>query len=233
MAPAKRSGPGRALAAVFVLVAVLFGGMALGGRYSPELGLDLQGGTTVTLTPTATAGTKITAADLETAKNILSNRVNSLGVSNATVQREGSNVVISVPGKNTQGVLDNVGKTALLSIRQVYQSNNPSMTGAVVTAPTVTPSVSPSASVGAATPGATPSATPSAASPSATPSAASPSATPAPTSPKALGRGGTTHVQDAGFVRAATSAPASSSAAPSATASASAASASAAPGSAA
>lgn len=208
MAPAKRSGPGRALAAVFVLVAVLMGGMALGGRYSPELGLDLQGGTTVTLTPTATAGTKITAADLETAKNILSNRVNSLGVSNATVQREGSNVVISVPGKNTQGVLDNVGKTALLSIRQVYQSNNPSMTGALVTPPTVTPTLSPSASVAPATP-------------SATPSAASPSATPAPTSPKALGRGGATHVQDAGFVRAATSAPASSSASPSSSASAS------------
>ncbi|HEY8729098.1 MAG TPA: protein translocase subunit SecD, partial [Acidothermaceae bacterium] len=46
---------------------------------------------------------------------------------------------------------------------------------------------------------------------------------------KALGRGGATHVQDAGFVRAATSAPASSSASPSS----SAASASAAPGSAA
>ncbi len=45
--------------------------------------------------------------------------------------REGTNIVISLPGKNTQGVLDNIGKTALLSIRQVYESNDPSMTGRV------------------------------------------------------------------------------------------------------
>ena len=195
MPPAKRTRPGRPLVVVLLLLAVLYGAMALGGRYSPALGLDLRGGTTVTLKPTAAPGTKIKSSDLETAKNILANRVNSLGVGNAEVKREGSNIVISVPGKDTQGVLDNIGKTALLSIRQVYESNNPNMTGALVpdtSTPTATVSPVPSVAPGTASPSTSPSGSPS------------PSATPAPTSPKALGGVGS-NVQPAGCIMRAAS----------------------------
>jgi preprotein translocase subunit SecD len=182
---------------VLLLLVLLYGGMALSGRDTPALGLDLRGGTTVTLKPTTTPGNKIKSSDLETAKNILLNRVNSLGVGNATVVREGSNIVISLPGKNTQGALDNIGKTALLSIRQVYESNDPSMTGALVadTSQTVTPSPAPSTAAPSASTAATPS------------SAAAPStASQAPaTSPKALG-GGAPQAEPAGFVRTAASA---------------------------
>jgi len=193
--------------------------MALGGRYSPALGLDLRGGTTVTLEPKSTTGVKVTNGDLNTAKNILANRVNSLGVSSAEVKLEGKNIVISVPGKDTSGVLKNIGETALLSIRQVYETSDTGLTGTDIQdttsqTPTVTPSVSPSVS-----PSATPA--PSAStSPSASPS---PSAAPS-SSPQARGvPGGTSavHAQPAGFVRAAASAaPASASASPSAAASA-------------
>ena len=219
MPPAKRSSSGRPLLLVLLLLAVLYGLMALGGRYSPALGLDLRGGTTVTLEPKSTTGVKVTNGDLNTAKNILANRVNSLGVSSAEVKLEGKNIVISVPGKDTSGVLKNIGETALLSIRQVYETSDTGLTGTDIQdttsqTPTVTPSVSPSVS-----PSATP--TPSAStSPSASPS---PSAAPS-SSPQARGvPGGTSavHAQPAGFVRAAASAaPASASASPSAAASA-------------
>jgi preprotein translocase subunit SecD len=191
--PAKRSSPGRPLVLVLLLLVVLYGAMALSGASVPSLGLDLRGGTTVTLKPIATNGQKIKSSDLQTAENILSNRVNALGVGNPEVKREGSNIVISLPGKNTQGALDNIGKTALLSIRQVYESNDPSMSGALVADTSATTAVSPAPSV-AASPAATPSPT------------ASPSATPAPaTSPKAAG-GSAPDIEPAGFVRAAASA---------------------------
>ena len=208
MPPATRSSSGRPLALVLLLLVLLYGGMALAGRYTPVLGLDLRGGTTVTLKPVTTSGNKVKSSDLETAKNILLNRVNSLGVGNATVVREGSNIVISLPGKNTQGALDNIGKTALLSIRQVYESNDPSMTGALVadTSQTVTPSSSPATPAPSASTSVTPSA---AASPSTAPTASQAPAS----SPKALG-GGAPQAEPAGFVRAASSAAASETAAP-------------------
>jgi preprotein translocase subunit SecD len=200
--------------------------MALGGRYSPALGLDLRGGTTVTLEPKSTAGVKVTNSDLNTAKNILANRVNSLGVSSAEVKIEGKDIVISVPGKDTQGVLKNIGETALLSIRQVYETSDTGLTGTDIqdtTSQTVTSSAAPVVSGSpSATPSTSTSAAPSAstsASPSAgpTPSAtSSPSAAPS-SSPKALGVPGATsavHAQPAAFVRAAASA---APAAPSAT----------------
>jgi preprotein translocase subunit SecD len=199
---------------VLLLLVLLYGGMALAGKYTPTLGLDLRGGTTVTLKPTTTAGNKIKSSDLETAKNILLNRVNSLGVGNAEVVREGSNIVISLPGKNTQGALDNIGKTALLSIREVYESNDPSMTGAIVPSSAATVTQSPAPSVASATP------SPST---STAPTATAPTATPAPaTSPKALG-GAAPQAETAAFVRAAASSPAASAAPGSAAASASAA----------
>jgi preprotein translocase subunit SecD len=230
--PAKRSSPGRPLVVVLFLLVVLYGWMALGGRYTPALGLDLRGGTTVTLQPKSTEG-KVKNSDLETAKNILSNRVNSLGVGNADVKTEGKNIVISVPGKDTQGVLKNIGETALLSIRQVYESNQ-GISGTDVqdtSSPTVTESTSPAPTLSVASPSASSSATTSAA-PSATPS---PSVAPA-TSPKALGNGShAVQAQPAAFVRAAASAASatpSPSATPSATASPSASAAASAPASA-
>ena len=200
---------------VLLLLAVLYGLMALGGRYSPALGLDLRGGTTVTLEPKSTVGLKVSNADLNTAKNILSNRVNSLGVSSAEVKVEGKDIVISVPGKDTQGVLKNIGETALLSIRQVYESNSGiSGTDVADTTPTATSSSAPASG--------SPSATPSTSvSPAATPT---PSASAAPSSsPKARGVPGgqpARHAEPAGFVRAAASAgPGSTSASSSASAS--------------
>jgi preprotein translocase subunit SecD len=192
--PAKRSNPGRALVLVLLVLAALYGGMVLGGTYAPALGLDLRGGTTVTLKPRPSVpGAQIKKADLATAVGIMRNRVNGLGVGNADVKTEGNNIVISVPGKDTQGVLDTIGETAQLSIRQVYESNAPGTTGTDVPDTSATnPTSAPSATVA-----------PSAS--SAPSSSASPSA--APSSPKALGAPGTgVTAQPASFVRQASSA---------------------------
>jgi preprotein translocase subunit SecD len=200
--------------------------MALGGRYSPALGLDLRGGTTVTLTPVALEGAKIRSSDIATTKTILEKRVNGLGVGNAEVKTEGSNIVVSVPGKDTQGALKDIGKTALLSIRQVYETNQPVQSGSTdvqdtSSAPSVTTSVSPAPQVSGASPSTTPSTSPS----------SSVSPTGSATSPKALGRdNGGAQVQPAAFHRADSSSPsaAASTPAPSASASPSAAASSAA-----
>jgi preprotein translocase subunit SecD len=222
--PAKRTSPGRPLVVVVLLLAVLYGWMALGGRYSPALGLDLRGGTTVTLTPVALEGAKIRSSDIATTKTILEKRVNGKGVGNAEVKTEGPNIVVSVPCKDTQDALKDIGKTALLSIRQVYETNQPVSGGTDVQDTSSTPSVTTSVS---------PAATPSSSS-STTPST-SPSGSVSPsgsaTSPKALGRdNGGAQVQPAAFHRADSSSPsaAASTPAPSASASPSAAASSAA-----
>jgi preprotein translocase subunit SecD len=217
--PATRSSTGRSssarpLALVLLLLVLLYGGMVLGGRYSPALGLDLRGGTTVTLTPKASGGAKVTKSELNTAVDIMRQRVNNLGVGNAEVETEGSNIVVSVPGKDKQDALAQIGETALLSIRQVYESNDPNMTGSTVQdTSAATASVSPSA---AANPSSSTTVSPSVGATTTTPTVSpsvtvSPSAAPS-SSPKALGVPGRqqAHAEPAGFVRAAaSSAPAS------------------------
>ena len=42
--------PGRTLIVLAVIVAGLFALLAVGGNWTPKLGLDLRGGTTITLT---------------------------------------------------------------------------------------------------------------------------------------------------------------------------------------
>lgn len=101
----------------FILVAVLaLGGTFAAGR-SVLLGLDLRGGVSVVLAPAHS----VDNATLDQAISIIENRVNGLGVSNADVQRQGHDVVISLPGiKNSQGALKTLGTTAELYFRPVY-----------------------------------------------------------------------------------------------------------------
>jgi preprotein translocase subunit SecD len=102
---------------LFMLVAVVsFVATILSGNRI-LLGLDLKGGVSVVLQPEGTAN----KAQLDEAVTIIENRVNGLGVSNATVDRQGNNVVISLPGiKNSQQALKTLGQTAVLYFRPVY-----------------------------------------------------------------------------------------------------------------
>ncbi|SCL30738.1 preprotein translocase subunit SecD [Micromonospora aurantiaca] len=196
--------PGRQLAVlgfIFVVLYLLvfFSGGASGGwkdRLEPRLGLDLVGGTRLTLEATNTVdGKPPTADNLEEARQIIESRVNAYGVAEAEVVTEGNrNIVISLPGQNRD--LTDVGEAAELRFRKVLKATDgsgaaaapapvPSATPSGAASPTPSGSASPKASTSPKVSGSpsaggqggmapTPSASASA-SPSASPSAAAPS----------------------------------------------------------
>ena len=87
----------------------------------PKLGIDLQGGTRVTLTARTPDGSAPTREALDQAQQIISARVNGLGVSGSEVIIDGSNLVITVPG-NDSSEARNLGQTARLYIRPVIHA---------------------------------------------------------------------------------------------------------------
>ena len=80
------------------------------------LGLDLQGGMQVLLEADVEPGTAVSAEQMETARTILENRSNGLGVSEVVFQLAGDNRIIAeFPGiTNTDEVLDTLKGTGLL-----------------------------------------------------------------------------------------------------------------------
>ncbi|MGV0792450.1 protein translocase subunit SecD [Mycolicibacterium sp. XJ1819] len=87
----------------------------------PKLGIDLQGGTRVTLTARTPDGSRPTREALMQAQQIISARVDGLGVSGSEVIIDGDNLVITVPGTDGSEART-LGQTARLYIRPViYQ----------------------------------------------------------------------------------------------------------------
>ena len=112
--------PYRYLAAFLALLIGVYALVFLTGnkQASPKLGIDLQGGTRVTLTARTPDGSRPTRDALDQAQQIISSRVNGLGVSGSEVVIDGDNLVITVPG--TDGTeARNLGQTARLFIRPV------------------------------------------------------------------------------------------------------------------
>ncbi|OBJ84721.1 protein translocase subunit SecD [Mycobacterium asiaticum] len=90
-------------------------------KASPKLGIDLQGGTRVTLTARTPDGSRPSRDALAQAQQIISSRVNGLGVSGSEVVVDGDNLVITVPGSDGNEARD-LGQTARLYIRPVLSS---------------------------------------------------------------------------------------------------------------
>jgi preprotein translocase subunit SecD len=90
-------------------------------KAAPKLGIDLQGGTRVTLTARTPDGSRPSRDALAQAQQIISSRVNGLGVSGSEVVVDGDNLVITVPG-NDGNEARNLGQTARLYIRPVLNS---------------------------------------------------------------------------------------------------------------
>jgi preprotein translocase subunit SecD len=86
-----------------------------------KLGIDLQGGTRVTLTARTPDGSRPTREALSQAQQIISARVNGLGVSGSEVIVDGDNLVITVPGTDGNEAR-NLGQTARLYIRPVINA---------------------------------------------------------------------------------------------------------------
>jgi preprotein translocase subunit SecD len=162
---------GRYIAVLLAILVALYALVFFTGdrKLAPRLGLDLIGGTTVTLSAKTSTGQPPSAESLETARQIIENRVNGLGVAEAEVVTEGNtNIVVSVPGQDNEDV-KRIGAAAQMRFRQVVKTAPDVPAAEPAATPTPSGSATPSAS-GSATPSASGSATPSA-SGSATPSA--------------------------------------------------------------
>jgi preprotein translocase subunit SecD len=154
---AQRTLPASRYFGAFVLiVAVLYGLIFfVGEQRTPQLGLDLRGGTTVTLTARTPDGEPPAPEELELARQIIEQRVNGLGVAEAEVVTEGdNNIVISVPGDDGEQARE-LGATAQLRFRPVIQGPEPALPAEEGADATATPSDS-AAAPGEGTPSADP-----------------------------------------------------------------------------
>jgi len=134
---------------VFLVAASLAANLAAGN--TPALGLDLQGGASVTLQPDG----EFDATGLDVAVEIIRARVDSIGVAEPEIILQGDTVVVNLPGvKDQQQALNIIGRTGELLLRPVLQSGiyNPdaattTLPQTATTLPNATTSSSPGTSV--------------------------------------------------------------------------------------
>jgi len=110
-------------------------------------GLDIQGGLSVILTAQETSATPVTNDVMDRAELVVRNRIDKLGASEVTVQRQGADsLLVQLPGiKNSEEALDALGTTGQLEIRDVESTDatgNPVLgpillTGDVITDATI------------------------------------------------------------------------------------------------
>jgi preprotein translocase subunit SecD len=176
---ANRSMPAARYFGAFVAIVGLLYGLIYftGTTRTPQLGLDLRGGTTVTLSARTPDGQPPAEEELELARQIIEQRVNGLGVAEAEVVTEGdSNIVISVPGDDGEQARE-LGATAQLRFRPVIGSPQPAGPAATETPETSAPATP----TDGATPTPSPEATDAATPPAEPTDAAVPTDTAAPT----------------------------------------------------
>ena len=113
------------LISILVVASGLFLGNTIAGN-SPSLGLDLQGGASVTMTPTG----EYEEAALSVAVDIIRQRVDAIGVAEPEIIRQGDTVVVNLPGvKDQQQALDLIGRTGAVEMRPVLRTaENPENT---------------------------------------------------------------------------------------------------------
>ncbi|MET9528651.1 protein translocase subunit SecD [Streptomyces coeruleorubidus] len=141
-----QSKPGRSLALILIAIAALTGGMFASGHTTPRLGIDLAGGTSITLRAVPEAGNEaaINKTNMDTAVSIMERRVNGLGVQESEVQTQGrDNIIVNIPkGTNSEQARKQVGTTAKLYFRPVVATEVSGGGGAA--SPSPSPTGSPS-----------------------------------------------------------------------------------------
>ncbi|MDQ3423446.1 MAG: protein translocase subunit SecD [Actinomycetota bacterium] len=135
------SRPARRIVVFGAVLAAMFGGVALNGDWAPQLGLDLQGGTRITLSADTTDGSGVTDDKLNEAVDIIRQRVNGTGVAESEVTQQGGNqIVVEIPGEQRGDLAASIGDTAQLRFRLVAAGPAP---GVPQQQPTPTPSTRP------------------------------------------------------------------------------------------
>jgi preprotein translocase subunit SecD len=126
------------LVGIVLLASGAFGANLVAGN-NPSLGLDLQGGASVTMTPVG----EVDPAALSVAVDIIRQRVDSLGVAEPEIIRQGNTVVVNLPGvKDQQQALDTIGRTGAVEMRPVLKvAENPENTTTTTVAGATTTTV--------------------------------------------------------------------------------------------
>ncbi len=108
-----------------------------------RLGLDLQGGLQVLLAADVPEGQELDTASMETARRIVENRINALGLTEPVVQSQGEHrIIVELPGiKNPEQAVETIKGTALLEF--VDAGNIPLPPGTVITTTLGGPSITP------------------------------------------------------------------------------------------
>ncbi|HEX2047298.1 MAG TPA: protein translocase subunit SecD [Acidimicrobiales bacterium] len=132
-----RRNPIVALLLFVVLALGALGATVMAGE-SPQLGLDLQGGASVVLQPRE----RVPEGVLDQAIEIIRSRVDALGVAEPEITRQGSSIIVSLPGvANRERALQVVGQTAQLLFRPVLQQLPAQPTATSSTSSTTTTTV--------------------------------------------------------------------------------------------
>ncbi|KRC35729.1 preprotein translocase subunit SecD [Oerskovia sp. Root22] len=125
----RRARPVRTLVILAVLIVALFASIFAGTKWSdasttPGLALDLEGGTQIILTPIASEG-QVTDETIQQAINVIRQRVDSSGVTEAEITSQGKNIVVGLPGTPSDETLDLVRKSAQMRFRPVLTYGAP------------------------------------------------------------------------------------------------------------
>jgi preprotein translocase subunit SecD len=149
---------GRYFLALFLLLIALYSLIVFPGqRHTPKLGIDLVGGLRVVFTAITPKGAPPpTSAQMSQARQIMEDRINTYGVTGATVVVQGSDqLVIEIPS-GTGADVNKIGKAAVLNFRGVMAPAQPvTCTNKAVTPPGGSSSASPSGSTSPSTGGST------------------------------------------------------------------------------
>ncbi len=122
-----RSALYSALAVIVVALAGLVYTVVAGN--SPLLGLDLQGGVSVVLEPTSTEEAEVTDEALDLTVELLRGRIDEIGVAEPEISRQGTNIVVALPGvvEEQEQALERLQQTAELRFRPVIADLGPAL----------------------------------------------------------------------------------------------------------
>ena len=135
---ARSRKPLRTLTVLVVLIVALYGVIVAvstwgTGSFTPKLGLDLEGGTQMVLEPRLVGKQTVTQSQLDQARDIIVQRVDSNGISGAEVTTQGGrNIIVSMPGVPDRATEEAIRKSSQMQFRPVLAAGS----GAPVPTPT-------------------------------------------------------------------------------------------------